>query len=147
MVNLSDFPNRLKELMNERNDMKSERLAKEANISGSSIRSFLRGQSVPNFQTAIKLADFFRCSLDYLVGFVEEYQEVVPRPLPPFYAHLREIMKNAGVTRLEITQKTAIKDAFFTNWSHGELPLLITLCTLANYLEVSLDYLVGRAEY
>ena len=146
MGNLSNLSERLKELMEERG-LRSEKLSKESGIAGSSIRSWLRGASVPTFQSAVKLADYFRCSLDFLVGKTENYEEVAPRAIPPFYPRLRKIMKEVGVTRFQITKETAIKDAFFTNWSHGEMPLLVTLCTLAEYLNVSLDYLTGRTDY
>ncbi len=146
MGNLSKFTERLKEVMEER-DLRSEKLAREAGIAGSSIRSWLRGASVPSFRSAVKLADYLNCSLDYLVGNSDADISVTPRELPPFYPRLRQIMEEVGVTRFRITAETPIKDAFFTNWSHGEEPLLVTLCTLASYLNVSLDYLIGRTDY
>ena len=146
MGNVSNFSERLKELMEERG-LRSEKLAKEAGIAGSSIRSWLRGDSVPAYKSAIKLADHLRCSLDFLVGNTDSDREIPPREVPPFYPRLRDIMAELGVTRFRITTETPIKDAFFTNWSRGEEPLLTTVCTLADYLHVSLDYLVGRTDY
>lgn len=146
MENLSVFSERLKELMAER-ELRSETLSKEAHIAGSSIRSWLRGSSVPTFESAVKLADYFGCSLDYLAGMSERFEAVTPRPLPPFYPRLRRIMKEQGVTRFAVTEKTRISDAFFTNWSRGQQPLLTTLCTLVSFLGVTLDYLVGRTDY
>ena len=146
MGNLSNFSERLKELMDERG-LRSEKLAKEAGLAGSSIRSWLRGDSVPTYKSAIRLADHLRCSLDFLTGNSESDREILPREVPPFYPRLRMIMEEAGVTRFRLTTETPIKDAFFTNWAHGEEPLLTTLCTLADYLHVSLDYLVGRTDY
>ncbi len=143
---LSKLSERLKELMEER-ELRSETLAKEAGIAGSSIRSWLRGASVPTFESAVKLADFFCCPLDFLAGRSEDCGNVAPRTLPPFYPRLRAIMEEAGVTRFRIAKETQIKDAFFTNWARGEKPLLVTLCVLADFLDVSLDYLVGRVEY
>lgn len=143
---LSKLPERLKELMEER-ELRSETLAKEACIAGSSIRSWLRGASVPTFDSAVKLADFFGCSLDFLAGRSEDCKEIAPKALPPFYPRLRAIMAEAGVTRFRIAKETQIKDAFFTNWARGEKPLFVTLCVLADYLNLSLDYLVGRTEY
>lgn len=146
MGNMSKFPERLKELMEERG-LRSEQLAREAGIAGSSIRSWLRGASVPTYRSAVKLCDHFRCSLDYLVGNSDLDREIEPRELPPFYPQLRKVMNEMGVTRFRITSETQIKDAFFTNWSHGEEPLLVTLCVLADFLNVSLDYLIGRRDY
>ena len=146
MENLSKFPERLKELMDER-EIRSEQLAQRANLAGSSIRSWLRGKSVPNFQSAVKLADHFCCSLDFLAGRCEDAGNVPPRPLPPFYPRLRKIMQEANVTRFYMATETPIRDAFFTNWAKGEQPLFLTLCILADHLHVSIDYLVGRTDY
>ena len=143
MENMSIFSERLKELMAER-EIRSETLARETHIAGSSIRSWLRGDSFPTFSSAVKLADFFSCSL---AGLSDKFESVSPRPLPPFYPRLRHIMEEQGVTRFWVTEHTHIKDAFFTNWSHGQLPILPTLSALASCLNVSLDYLVGRTDY
>ncbi len=142
----SKLPERLKELMEER-DLRSETLAQGAGIAGSSIRSWPRGASVPSFESAVKLADFFGCSLDFLAGRSENFAAVAPKTLPPFYPRLRAVMAEARTTRFRVAKDTQIKDAFFTNWARGEKPLLVTLCILADYLDVTLDYLVGRTEY
>ena len=143
---LSKLPERLRELMEER-ELRSEALARETGIAGSSVRSWLRGASVPSFESAVKLADFFGCPLDFLAGRSEDCGNVAPVALPPFYPRLRAVMAELGVTRFRIAKETQIKDAFFTNWAHGEKPLFVTLCVLADYLNVSLDYLIGRTKY
>lgn len=146
MENLSNFAERLSDLMHEKN-LRSEGLAKAASVSGSAVRSWLRGDSVPTLENAVRIADFFACSLDYLAGRTDYYEEVVPRERPPFYPNLRKVMEEQGISRYRIARSTAVKDAFFSNWAKGEEPLLVTLCVLADCLGVSLDYLVGRRDF
>ena len=144
MENLSNFPQRLKELMDE-HDLRSEGLANKSGVAGSSIRAILRGEALPTLSSAVKLADYFCCSLDYLVGRTDKIEEVNPRALPSFYEHLRAVMNELGVKRYEITKNTSVNDTCFTNWKHGAQPGLVNLCILAKYMKISLDELVGRA--
>ena len=126
------------------NNMKSEALAKEIGTAGSTVRTWLNGTNEISLENAIKVADFFQCSLDYLAGRTETDQTIIPHPLPPFYANLRFVMQQTGKTRYQITRETAIKDAFFTNWGKGQMPMLSSVCELADYMQVTLDYLIGR---
>ena len=144
---LSNFPERLKELMFDHDEIKSEALGAAIGIHGTSVRAWMRGKSMITLPNAIILADFFECSLDYLAGERENDEKIPPRPLPPFYDNLRKIMAEKGITRYALVKDTEIKDVYFTKWAHGALPDLITVIKLAKYLDVSLDYLVGRTDY
>ena len=144
---LSIFPERLRDLMFFHDDIKSDSLGKAVGISGTCIRSFLRGETIPSLKNAVAIADFFHCSLNYLAGMSDHYQEVLPRPLPPFYENLRNVMDHLGVSRYNVAHHSKIQDSNFTNWAKGKQPKFETVCTLAEYLNVSLDYLVGRTDY
>lgn len=147
MEYLSNLPDRLKNLMFDKGEIKPNRLGEELQIAGSSIREWLRGESIPSLANALKIADYFCCSLDFLSGRSEKDEEVKPRELPPFYQRLREVMKREGVTRYRISHNSRIRDPYFTHWAKGEQPNLNSVCILADYLQVSLDYLVGRRDY
>ena len=62
---LSNFSERLAELMFFHDEMSSEELAKRTGIAGSSIRAWLRKETVPSYDKLIAVADFFCCSLDF----------------------------------------------------------------------------------
>ena len=147
MENLSIFPERLKELMFDRGEMRSEALGAAIGVHGTNVRAWLNGTSLITLENAVKLADLFSCSLDYLVGRKEQDEKVVPRELPPFYEHLRKVMEEKKVTRYQIVHNTEIYDVYFTKWKKGAKPDLVTVIVLADYLEVSLDWLVGRTDY
>ncbi len=147
MEYLSNFPERLRELMFDRGEMKSEELGAAIGVHGTNVRAWLNGTSLITLENAIKLANFFLCSLDYLSGRKEQDEEVLPRPLPPFYENLRKVMAEKQVTRYRIVRDTDIRDLYFTKWRKGAKPDLITVIKLADRLEVSLDYLVGRTDY
>lgn len=143
---LSKFPQRLKDLMSE-HEISPEALAQEVGVYGSSVRDWMNGTSLISLSHAEKLADFFCCSLDYLAGLTDVYEDVPPKALPPFYDRLRKVMKQQGVTRYRVGKETGLKDIYFSKWAKGAMPELVTILPLAKILGVSLDYLVGRRDY
>ena len=147
MSNLAVFPERLKELMFDNDQMTTRELAEKLGVHSTAVSGWARGASLINLANAVKIADFFECSLDYLAGISEVDRNVPARPLEPFYTRLRAVMKSCNVTRYRIAKETEYKDAYFTKWSRGAVPDLITVIKLAQYLNVSLDYLVGRTDY
>lgn len=146
MEYLSKFSERLAELLAEK-EMKSEAFSQNAGLAGASVRSWLRGDSLPTLSSVVKIADFFSCSVDFLIGRSETEETIVPRPVPPFYPRLRAVMTARRVTRYELTRKTSVKDPSFANWAKGMLPSLPSVCILADYLHVSVDFLIGRSDF
>lgn len=145
---LSKFSERLQELFSFRDGLTSKELGAAIGVHSTAVNVWLRGESAVTLDNAIKLADFFGCSLDYLAGTSEKYEEVTPRDeLPPFYPRLRELMVEKGVSRFYFHTKTDIKDSYFTRWAKGSVPDLINVVKVAKELDVSLDYLVGRTDY
>ena len=147
MSNLSLFPDRLKELIFDNGQMTSYELAEKVGVHFTTVNLWLRGEILISLANAVKLADLFSCSLDYLAGLSEVDRKVPARPLEPFYTRLRAVMKSCGVTRYRIAKETEFKDVYFTKWSRGSIPDLISVIKLAEYLHVSVDYLIGRTDY
>ncbi|MFZ5642573.1 MAG: helix-turn-helix domain-containing protein [Bacillota bacterium] len=61
------FPKRLKELRT-KNDISQEELGLIVNLSKSTISLYESGKREPDYETLKKLADYFGCSTDYLLG-------------------------------------------------------------------------------
>ena len=104
------------------------------------------GHQVSFLSQLVKLADYFDCSLDFLTGRTDTVLDYSPKPCPPFYARFREVMAERGITRYRMSKETKIKDSYFTEWSKGTDPHLFSLIEVADYLNVSVDYLVGREQ-
>lgn len=64
---MSKFPERLKELRLELG-LTQEQLAKECKMPKSTIQHWEANLRIPNIEGVIVLADFFKVSIDYLVG-------------------------------------------------------------------------------
>lgn len=57
----------------------------------------------------------------------------------------RELIQNQGVTAYQMSKETGISEALISNWKSGrQLPKYDSLNILADYFNVSGDYLLGR---
>lgn len=143
MDNLSKFSERLSELMQE-SEILSEQLSKEIGISGSIIRRWCKNDPNLLLGNMLKVADFFQCSLDFLAGRTETQLDFVPKPCPPFNKRFRYVLEKCDVSTYELRNHTKIKGLHIHKWDNGSDPKLSSLLEIANYLNVTLDYLVGR---
>jgi len=64
---MSSFPERLQSMRKRRRISKSV-MSELCGLSKSMISKYERGEREPKMETLVALADFFECSIDYLVG-------------------------------------------------------------------------------
>ncbi|MBS5021928.1 MAG: helix-turn-helix domain-containing protein [Firmicutes bacterium] len=145
MENASAFGERLTELM-VINNIDTAHLAAAVGVHATTVQRWRRGTKYLFLSQLVKLADYFDCSLDFLTGRTDTVLDYSPKPCPPFYARFREVMAERGITRYRMSKETKIKDSYFTEWSKGTDPHLFSLIEVADYLNVSVDYLVGREQ-
>lgn len=58
------FSDRLKELMFQHDEIKSEALGKAINVSGQAVRKWTNGESLPNLNQLLKIVEYFNCSIE-----------------------------------------------------------------------------------
>ena len=134
---------RLIELMTLQN-LNNEALGEALNINDKTVGRWKNGTSSIKLSNALKLADYFNCSLDFLTGRSENMLDFTPKPCPPFYEHLLSVLSNQKISRNKINRETNIKSSHFVDWKNGSDPNIISLIELADYLDITLDTLVGR---
>lgn len=136
---------RLKELINDSND-KVEDLMNYLQIKDvSQIYQWIRGDNNPNADNLVKIAIYFNCSIDYLVGRTENNDKFPSTLTSSFAERLQEIMKNKNVTQYKMIKENVVSGINFHRWFKLKaVPQLDTLIKLADYFGVSIDYLVGR---
>jgi len=140
---MPDFAERLSELMAEK-ETKSHELAAVLGVNTSSVNDWKRGKFQVFLSNALKIADFFGCSLEFLMGRSETVIDYTPQPCPPFYPRFLAVVEERGFTTYLMRKESPIKGAYFNKWKQGADPLVPTLAFAADYLGVTLDYLVGR---
>ena len=142
---MATFQERLTELIAEK-EIKSQELAAIIGVNPTTVNDWKRGKYTVFLANAIKLADFFRCSLDYLIGRSDDSNDFKPCPCPPFYIRFLTVLEKCGISTYRIRNDSGISGGHFNNWKIGRDPLIPTLIPIADYLDVSLDYLVGRED-
>lgn len=144
MVN---FKQRLNELIKEK-DANVEDLKKFLNLKSASLIYFwLNGTYTPKLNYLNKLANFFECSIDYLLGQNDNLfqNNILCNNLPDFNKRLEKILDNKNLTQKTLRKENIISGSLYRSiFKRKSDPTIETLIKLANYLNVSIDYLVGR---
>ncbi len=143
MENELKIGERLTELMLEKG-ISNKELAKALGVSLGTVGYWKKGKNNMRLPQFIAIADYFNCSLDFLAGRSETFIDFIPKECPPFYAHLKRILADKKTTKYRINGETKIKSSHFVDWKNGSEPQIYSLIELADYLDITLDYLLGR---
>ena len=146
MVILSNFAENLSALMSEHN-LKAPALAKALQTDRSNITRYLRGERFPVFYGFMAILEYFNVSADVLLGLCDYAPETEFLPRPPFGDRLRTVMNETKTTHYRIERETNISGASMYNWLFNKsVPTVENLVKLAKYMDVSVDYLLGRIQ-
>lgn len=121
-------------------------LAKVSGVSAVQYSKYLRG-TLPQLTTAVKIADYFSVSLDYLFGITDimsKRKKFKPLNLSLFLERYSEALQRAKLTHWKLCQATELSESAIRHWRSGDTPSIDSLIILSNSLSVSIDYLVGR---
>ena len=119
------------------------------NVTTSQMTAFLRG-AVPSIETAVKFANYFDCSLNYLMGCDDDkHQTKLIRTdfeLEHFLDRFNSVLAANKISHWQLCKRIGVSESNIRGWRKGAVPKLDTLCKIANYLNCSIDYLLGRAK-
>jgi len=139
---MSKFSDNLYEIMKERKITVGE-LADMSGVKAERIYDYKIHE--PSLISAIKIADALHLSLDYLAG-----REIEPSFVPRkdwkinFYDNLVRFLETQNIPKRHLCYALKYSTACFTLWKNGALPLFSTLIEISNYLDCSIDELIGR---
>ena len=141
---MSNISESLKDLMTEA-EIKTPALARATGIDASTILTLLRGDGLPYIDTLVKLADYFHCSTDYLLGLTDLSQETTFRQRPPFSEQLTFLLQHSHVTKYRLEKDTHLSEKTVNRWHNGKTqPTVESLIRLSKYFGCSVDFLLGR---
>ena len=143
-----EFQSRFKEIAG---DLEGRSCAQKAELIGISNTTYCNAINygiVPKVPSLLKIADFFAISLDYLVGISDRESFVKSDYSATFVDRLSDLKADKTITVYELSQRTHIHRNNIAQWmKKGYLPLLDDLIVLAEFFNVSLDFLLGRTDY
>ena len=136
----------LQDLIIENGNKSLRYIAREIGIGQSQLSKFLRG-SLPEPKTAIQLANYFKCSLDYLFGFSTEFKEL-SSPLildkTGFYPKYYDLLQKHNISHFKLSQKIDICETSLRLWKRGVLPQTLAIIEIADYFDCSIDFLLCK---
>lgn len=143
MKNSPKFSERLSELIFEE-QITNKLLANAINVNVTTIQRWRRDCTKIYLSNLVALCNYFNCSIDFIVGRIDKKLDFVPHECPPFYNQIRKIMQEKSITRYRMTKESKFKESYFHGWKNGSEPQLPTLIELADYFDVTIDYLICR---
>jgi transcriptional regulator with XRE-family HTH domain len=145
MDKMSKFGERLNELITDQN-ITPEQLSSCIGVSVSTIYRWKKNETKLLLSNLVALSNYLNCSTDFLLGRSnnEEIPFAYKNNLPKFSIRLREVMKEKGISTYRLRKETQFDGKYFEKWDKGTDPLAITIIELADILDCSVDYLIGR---
>ena len=133
--------NRIAELRKQ-NKLTQEKFSKIIGIGRSTLAMYETNKTEPDFNTLKKMADYFQVSIDCILGYEEknEGKEGHTNILTKKLKELRgELSQEKYAKIFGLTQRT------YSNYETGiREPDIETLIKIANYHNISVDYLIGH---
>lgn len=109
------------------------------------LDNYVKGIYNPNLKNAIILADFFNCSIDYLLGIKDtETFHQYTTPVYKFYERYLNLLKERKISHYKVSKDLSLNINNSRKWKEGKIPTLKTLILLSEYFAVSIDFLIGR---
>lgn len=143
-MDLSKFPESLSDLMVDKN-INAASLNDALGFSNSLVNKYLSGNYLPTVDNLIRMANFFNCSTDYLLGIDFENHANTFKKCPPFGEQILFLCEYYKISRYKLRQKTGIAESLIRYWVQGKYqPSLPNILRIAEALDCSVDFVLGR---
>ena len=146
-----DFTSNIK-ILRQENNISQLQLAKETGLKKSALGHWEIGTRTPNATAVIILSRYFQVSTDYLLKLSEDNsikhgEDTFNVDLTTFNNRLKALRLNLNKSQKDLATETKISQPSINFWERGKcLPNAIAIITLANYLGVTTDYLLGESD-
>ncbi|WKG34822.1 helix-turn-helix domain-containing protein [Lactococcus lactis] len=135
---MSVFAEQLKTLR-KKNSLTQKELAEKVGVKQNSYANWENGNREPNIEMLVRIADYFDVSLDYLLG--GKMKNITEE----FSLCLKKLRMKIKLSQKQIAEELKISQQQYSKWEGGIItPNAETLVRLADYFDVSVDYLLGR---
>ena len=140
------FQKRINELVSE-TELKKVDIAKTGKFDYRSLSNALVYGITPTTSTLIKMSDYFKVSINYLLGRTER-NDYIESSNETFQVRFEKLCKEKGVTHYKVSQDCFFDKSNISRWlTKGYLPTIEILDMITKYFNVSIDYILGRTDY
>ena len=142
----SKFADRLTELMEEAN-LNALNLTTIIGCGNSAINRYKNGE-LPSLGILLRLADYFQCTTDFLLGLTEESTSKTFLSVPPFSERFPMLLKHFGISAYKLQKITDIGETTIRDWKKGvSSPSIDSIMRIAEKLECSVEFVIGRTNW
>lgn len=135
----------LKDLMLE-SGIDIKQLAKQTDIRLGSLYFYFKNDTIPDVNCAIKLSEYFNCSINYLLGLSENKTSKIKFTNKPFIENYIFLLERYNTNNYKVCNSININRNSIYNWKKGKTPKMVNLVEIAKYFNTSIDFLLGRTE-
>lgn len=148
MLNLSKFAETLDYLIFEQNNeqkLDAKTFAQRIGVEGSTITRYLNEERAPSIANLVLLADYFKCTTDYLLGIQNENYSHSFKTCPPFSEQFGKLLNLFGYSPYQFSIKAEIHQSSVYAWKSGKRePSLDNIVKIAEFFDRSVDFVLGR---
>lgn len=143
-----NFQNRFVELTDELDEKNKSKRAKIIGVSNTTYSNAYNYGIIPKTSSLIRIADYFDISIEYLIGNTDSERFEKSLHNVTFKERLFELQKSKNISTVyELSQRVHIHRNNIAQWNKLNcIPLIDDLIVLADFFEVSVDYLLGRTD-
>lgn len=141
---MNNFQERLQDLLIE-NNLSRLQLSKKIGISFETINGYFNKNFYPELTVAIKIANYFDCSLHYLMGLTDKIKNVDKNDLT-FIETLKNLMKENNLPIEKLMKNLNMSEANYYRWKNASnAPSMQSLIAISKFFDVSIDFLIGNS--
>ena len=142
----NEFKTRFNQLIDE-SDLSLKDFSKAVNVSMPVLRLASNFGIIPSVRILIKICDYCDLSLDYLLGHTNENEFLKSNAPSSFHDRYIILRDEKGVKDSQIANVMPFTKTHISEWKRCHtLPSIDYLLSLADYFEVSIDFLLGRTD-
>jgi transcriptional regulator with XRE-family HTH domain len=142
------FQDRFTELVSDLEIKTKTEIASTINITYATFSKIYNYGIFPTVPILIRIADFFNVSIDYLIGNTDNDTFIKAERTKTFQERLYELRIESNIpTIYKLAELIHIHRNNIAQWNnHNSIPLIDDVELIADYFNVSIDYLLGRTD-
>ena len=108
------------------------------------INRYLNGSS-PKVEIFVRMANYFQCTSEFLLGLEEENSATNFKECPPFSQQLKFLLEHFKISKYKLKQGINIAESAIYSWQNGATsPTMDSVIKIAKFFNRSIDFILGR---
>ena len=142
----SEFSKKITDYLDDKN-YKIAEFSRELKLDDSVVHSWINLENYPSIECLIKVADYMKCSTDYLFNLSNEKSYYKSTSNETFKDRLIFLQLERNMSSYQISQKLELASSTPYSWiTKDRKPIVETLINLTILLRTSIDFILVRTD-